>query len=113
MPKSVAASLLKKYDKYATLLDRDYELSRSGAGLETEYDFISMDNEVTLPNLSTILGFNVETLYPLNKKKGGGLFNIQGFAFDKNKKGKYVISGFGNFEDGAVGRVPLKDLKKS
>ena len=38
MPKSVAASLLKKYDKYATLLDRDYELSRSGAGLETEYD---------------------------------------------------------------------------
>ncbi len=38
MPKSVAASLLKKYDKYATLLDRDYELSRSGAGLDTEYD---------------------------------------------------------------------------
>ena len=38
MPKTVAASLLKKYDKYATLLDRDYELSRSGTGLETEYD---------------------------------------------------------------------------
>lgn len=38
MPKSMAASVLKKYDKYATLLDRDYELSRSGTGLDTEYD---------------------------------------------------------------------------
>lgn len=38
MPKSMAASILKKYDKYATLLDRDYELSRSGTGLDTEYD---------------------------------------------------------------------------
>lgn len=38
MPKSMAASILKKYDKYATLLDRDYELSRTGTGLDTEYD---------------------------------------------------------------------------
>lgn len=38
MPKSMAASILKKYEKYATLLDRDYELSRSGTGLDTEYD---------------------------------------------------------------------------
>lgn len=38
MPKSMAASVLKKYDKYATLLDRDYELSRTGTGLDTEYD---------------------------------------------------------------------------
>jgi len=38
MPKSMAASVLKKYDKYATVLDRDYELSRTGTGLDTEYD---------------------------------------------------------------------------
>lgn len=38
MPKSMAASVLKKYEKYATVLDRDYELSRSGTGLDTEYD---------------------------------------------------------------------------
>jgi hypothetical protein len=38
MPKSMAASILKKYEKYATLLDRDYELSRTGTGLDTEYD---------------------------------------------------------------------------
>jgi hypothetical protein len=38
MPKSMAGSVLKKYEKYATLLDRDYELSRSGTGLDTEYD---------------------------------------------------------------------------
>ena len=110
--KSPAYSKLNKSDDSELLNDLGIK-NVSDIKLETEYDFISMDNEVTLPNLSTILGFNVETLYPLNKKKGGGLFNIQGFAFDKNKKGKYVISGFGNFEDGAVGRVPLKDLKKS
>lgn len=38
MPKSMAGSVLKKYEKYATILDRDYELSRSGTGLDTEYD---------------------------------------------------------------------------
>lgn len=38
MPKTMAASVLKKYEKYATLLDRDYELSRSGTGMDTEYD---------------------------------------------------------------------------
>ena len=110
--KSPAYSKLNKSDDSELLNDLGIK-NVSDIGLETEYEFTSMDNEVTLPNLSTILGFNVETLYPLNKKKGGGLFKIQGFAFDKNKKGKYVISGFGNFEDGAVGRVPLKDLKKS
>lgn len=38
LPKSVATSLEKKYSKYATLLDRDYEISRTGTGLDTEYD---------------------------------------------------------------------------
>lgn len=38
LPKTLAGSVTKKYDKYATLLDRDYELSREGTGFDTEYD---------------------------------------------------------------------------
>lgn len=38
MPKTMAASVLKKYEKYGTLLDRDYELTRSGQGFDTDYD---------------------------------------------------------------------------
>lgn len=38
LPKTLAASVLKKYEKYGTLLDRDYELTRSGQGFDTEYD---------------------------------------------------------------------------
>ena len=38
LPKTLAASVIKKYEKYATLLDRDYELAREGSGLETTYD---------------------------------------------------------------------------
>lgn len=39
IPKTLAQSLLKKYDKYTTLLDRDYELSREGTGQnDTVYD---------------------------------------------------------------------------
>jgi hypothetical protein len=40
LPKTVASSILKKYDKFKTLLDRDYELSRTGTGMDTEYDAI-------------------------------------------------------------------------
>jgi hypothetical protein len=38
MPKSLAASVEKKYTKYGTLLDRDYELTRDGTGFDTTYD---------------------------------------------------------------------------
>ncbi len=38
VPASAMTSLNKKYEKYATLLDRDYEISRSGAGFDTEYE---------------------------------------------------------------------------
>ena len=38
LPKSLAGSVYKKYEKYATLLDRDYDLSREGSGFDTEYD---------------------------------------------------------------------------
>lgn len=38
LPKTLAASIIKKYEKYATLLDRDYELAREGSGLDTTYD---------------------------------------------------------------------------
>ena len=38
MPKTLARKLLLRYEKYGTIMDRDYELSRMGTGLDTEYD---------------------------------------------------------------------------
>lgn len=38
MPVTMAISVEKKYEKYGTLLDRDYELERSGTGFETTYE---------------------------------------------------------------------------
>lgn len=40
LPKSLAQSLMKKYDKYQTLMDRDYELVREGTGFDTTYEAI-------------------------------------------------------------------------
>lgn len=40
MPKSLVESLMKKYDKYETIMDRDYELVRDGDGLDTTYEAI-------------------------------------------------------------------------
>lgn len=40
MPKTLAASVMKKYEKYGTLLDRDYELTREGSGFDTTYDSV-------------------------------------------------------------------------
>jgi hypothetical protein len=41
LPISVVNILLKRYDKYGTVMDRDYELSRDGEGKETEYDCVA------------------------------------------------------------------------
>ncbi len=38
LPTSVATTLEKKYNKNGTLMDRDYEITREGSGLDTEYD---------------------------------------------------------------------------
>lgn len=38
LPTSLVSRLLNKYDKYSTMTDRDYELIRTGDGLDTEYD---------------------------------------------------------------------------
>lgn len=38
LAKSLANRLMNKYDKYSTVTDRDYELTRSGTGFDTEYD---------------------------------------------------------------------------
>jgi hypothetical protein len=38
LPASLAEIMLKRYDKFQTLLDRDYELERTGTGLDTSYD---------------------------------------------------------------------------
>lgn len=37
MPKTVAKSMMERYEKHSTILDRDYELSKSGSGLKTKY----------------------------------------------------------------------------
>lgn len=38
LAKTAANSLILKYDKYGTMLDRNYELQRYGEGLDTSYD---------------------------------------------------------------------------
>lgn len=38
MPSSLVNRLLTRYDKYLTMTDRNYELIRTGKGLDTEYD---------------------------------------------------------------------------
>lgn len=38
MPKDLANRVLMRYDRYDTVMDRDYELSRMGEGLDTTYD---------------------------------------------------------------------------
>lgn len=37
LPKDLANQLVVRYEKYGTICDRDYELGRSGAGLDTTY----------------------------------------------------------------------------
>lgn len=38
LPKDLTNSLVRKYERFDTLMDRDYILSRDGEGLDTEYD---------------------------------------------------------------------------
>ena len=40
LPKSLVQSIMKKYEKYKTVLDRDYELTREGEGFDTSYEAI-------------------------------------------------------------------------
>lgn len=37
LPKSLMNQVIARYEKYGTIIDRDYELSKSGVGLETTY----------------------------------------------------------------------------
>ena len=105
------------YSKLAKTSDSDI-LSAFGITSPTaiditkEYDVEAMDNEILLENTIKVGNFSIDDLAPLKPSKGGGVFKIQGFSFIKNDSGKYVISAFGNFEDGAIGSVPLKDFKK-
>lgn len=43
MPKSLVEQLTSFASKYGTILDRDYELSRSGSGMETSYSAVPED----------------------------------------------------------------------
>jgi hypothetical protein len=42
VPSTLATRLMAKFDRYETLMDRDYELTRMGSGLDTEYDAETM-----------------------------------------------------------------------
>lgn len=42
LPATAVSQLLKKYDRFGTLLDRDYEITKDGEGMSTEY---YVDNE--------------------------------------------------------------------
>lgn len=35
--KTTVDQLIRKYEKYSTILDRDYEITRSGTGFDTDY----------------------------------------------------------------------------
>lgn len=43
IPFSLAQQLFRRYEKYGTVMDRDFELIREGAGLETEYSHDPLD----------------------------------------------------------------------
>jgi hypothetical protein len=43
MPKSLVEQLVNFAQKYGTILDRDYELSRSGSGMDTTYSAVPED----------------------------------------------------------------------
>lgn len=106
------------YSKLAKSSDKDV-LNAFGITSVNDIDFTaeydspaSDEDEIVLQNTLRVGNYVVDDLATLKPSKGGGVLKIQGFSFDKNQNGKYVISAFGNFDDGAVGRVPLKDFKK-
>lgn len=37
IPKTVAKAMMERHDKHHTIMDRDYELSKSGSGMKTKY----------------------------------------------------------------------------
>lgn len=41
VPKTLAEALITRYERYKTITDRDYDLIRSGKGLNTSYDALS------------------------------------------------------------------------
>lgn len=43
VPASLMEKVIRRHDRYATLLDRDYEVIRSGTGLDTSYDLENSD----------------------------------------------------------------------
>lgn len=43
MPKKVAIALLNKFEKYGTMTDRDYEITKYGEGMSIEYDVTPED----------------------------------------------------------------------
>jgi hypothetical protein len=60
LAKTTANSLILKYDKYGTMIDRNYELQKHGEGLDTTYD-VTPDAPSKL-NLAKYEAFNLEDI---------------------------------------------------
>lgn len=82
IPSSLANRLMTRYERYGTLTDRDYDLFRSGKGLNTEYDVETGDKanrriaKYELLDLETVLedaynaAFDVEVPESPNPLRG-------------------------------------------
>lgn len=47
LTKTTVDQLIRKYEKYSTILDRDYEITRSGTGFDTDY-YVEQNDPVKL-----------------------------------------------------------------
>lgn len=66
LPSTLVSRLLNRYDKYGTMLDRDYNLMRSGKGTDTEYD---VDPEA--PSRMNLSRFEVPDLQEVLEEASG------------------------------------------
>lgn len=71
IPVTLAETLNLRYERYGTLLDRDYELSRMGKDLNTKYDALpedvsarKLDKYFPLPDVAELLAATVKGAEP-------------------------------------------------
>jgi len=70
LAKTTANSLILKYDKYDTMMDRNYELQKHGEGLDTTYD-VTPDSPSKM-NLAKYEGVDLESILVSARKMALG-----------------------------------------
>ena len=70
LAKTAANSLILKYDKYDTMMDRNYELQKHGEGLDTTYD-VTPDSPSKM-NLAKYEGVDLESILVSARKMALG-----------------------------------------